>query len=186
MGALATLATLAAIFYTTASDALVSPKLQFQDYMSIQMKSLTQTTFADNIWMHNQCLTPVSQAVDDKAGIICTELEHSGQAYHNFMQYLNAFNVSATVGNVSATDMAKRPPPIGMLFDNTTVEGIWSKPIDAPAVSKQFNRTINNVTMQLPHAALFGATKLADNDFTQPALDVRLPPPRAQRESNGR
>ena len=175
MGALATLATISAIFYTTASDALVAPKLKLQNAVYGQLTSLTQSGYADSTFVHNQCPTPISGSSDVRAGIICSELEHSGQAYHNFLQYLMLFNQSVASQNVSTTDMAGRPPPIGMLFDNTTAEGIWAKPIDMAAASKDHNRTINNVTMIFPHGGLFGATKLADNDLAQPSLDVRLP-----------
>ena len=60
-----------------------------------------------------------------------------------------------------------------MLYDNTTVQGMWMNTTNAPAVRADNNRTILNVTMMMPHSGVFGATKLPLNEMATPSLDVR-------------
>ena len=175
IGGLSTLAAVASIFYTTASDALVQPKLALTTWAYDDMTSMTQTNWADRDFIYGQCQTPISESSDARASTICTELEHSGQAYHNFIQYLASYNVSVDAKNVSASDMDKRPGPVAMLFDNTTVQGVWAEPIDMAKAEKENGRIINNVTMRIPHAGVFGAAKLVDNGLPSPQLSVHPP-----------
>ena len=174
IGVLSSFAALSAIFYTTASDALVQPKLALTAWSYDPMTSMTQAFWADRDFIYGQCQTPIPESSDARASTICTELEHSGQAYHNFMQYLATYNASVQAKNVSATDMDKRPGPVGMLFDNTTVQGMWIDKIDMAKASQEHGRIINNVTMRIPHAGLFSAAKLGDNGLPSPQLSVRL------------
>jgi hypothetical protein len=57
-----------------------------------------------------------------------------------------------------------------MLFDNTTVSGSWvaTNSSNMTAAYEQYQRIVNNVTLSMPHAGLFGAAREAKNNILQP------------------
>lgn len=93
------------------------------------------------------------------------------------MQYLATWSNNIASGNTSAVDLSQRPDPVGMLYDNTTVQGSW---INVPQnnmteLSKRWNRTVANVSMAMPHAGVFAAVRDPVNGIMQPQdLNVRV------------
>jgi hypothetical protein len=51
LGVLTLLATISSIFYTTASDALVSPKLKFSNWNSQQLQGMVKTSYANPMFV---------------------------------------------------------------------------------------------------------------------------------------
>lgn len=96
------------------------------------------------------------------------------------MQYLGSWtNLLSQTGNGNIslgavpTDLAHRPPPVGMLYDNTTVQGSWINMANMTEDSNKFNRMVNNVSLAMPHSAVYAATKDSRNRILQPQdLDV--------------
>ncbi|KAL9614577.1 MAG: hypothetical protein Q9167_000946 [Letrouitia subvulpina] len=92
--------------------------------------------------------------------------------YHNYMQYLGSWSQQIARNNGS-DELAKRPGPIAMLYDNTTVVGSWL-PAEAMAEVSQkhstphFSRVVNNVTAAMPHAGVFAAARDPINRIMQP------------------
>lgn len=67
-----------------------------------------------------------------------------------------------------------------MLYDNTTVKGTWTQVWNMTKLSNLWNRTVNNVTMAMPHSGIVKAARDPRNDIKQPQdLSVSV-----QRESN--
>ena len=120
-------------------------------------------------YANNVCKTPISNVTDhDNYGPTCMTITYSGAAYNNYAQYLANWTDIANAKNGSL-DIADRPPPVGMLYDNTTVQGAWlEQEQNMTEVSKKFGRIVNNVTMAMPLSAVFGAAKDARNDILQP------------------
>ena len=87
--------------------------------------------------------------------------------FHSFMQYLGVWTSNVDSGKVSA-DLKKRPLPVGMLYDNTTVQGSWISVSDMTAVSRKYGRIVNNVTMAMPHSGVFAAAIEPINHIMQP------------------
>ena len=113
LGIIALIAALMAMLYTTASDALVAPKLKFGKAEDLVMYGKVATSFANTYTIMNRCTTPIPTKNDPDSGQTCIEVEHSGEAYHNYMQYLGSWGENIGVGNGS-TDMAERPAPVGV------------------------------------------------------------------------
>jgi len=114
LGVIALIAALMAMIYTTASDALVAPKLKMGKLEDRVLFGRVATKFANSKIIMNRCTTPIQQANDpDNYGQTCIELEHSGEAYHNYMQYLGIWVEDIDNGTAS-TDMSMRPPPVGV------------------------------------------------------------------------
>lgn len=83
------------------------------------------------------------------------------------MQYLGIWASNIESGILSA-DLKQRPLPVGMLYDNTTVQGSWISLNDMRAVSEKYGRVVNNVTMAMPHSGLFAAASDPINGIMQP------------------
>lgn len=92
----------------------------------------------------------------------------SAARYHNYQQYLIQWTSNINSGNGSES-LGERPTPIGMLYDNTTVQGSWIHEQNITELYREFNnRTINNISMAMPHAGVFSAARDPLNDILQP------------------
>lgn len=105
------------MFYTTASDALVAPKLKFGKAEEHLMWGKVATSFANMYTITSQCSTPIPakgpRSDPQHSGSTCIELEHSGEAYHNYMQYLNTWQDVIDMGTGSAS-LTERPNPVAV------------------------------------------------------------------------
>ena len=168
-GMLTLTATLISMLYTTASDGLVAPKPLMGNFENRMLVGQVKSIFANNTYQIQHCKSPISESEDPwNAGANCMEIEHSGQAYHNFMQYLPMWAGFTNSTRDGSTRMADRPPPVGMLWDNTTVTGSWILEESVEQQSDLLNRTINNVTLAMPLASVVGAAKAKNNSILQP------------------
>ncbi|MCJ1405122.1 hypothetical protein MMC11_008348 [Xylographa trunciseda] len=169
LGILSMIAVIVAVLYTTASDTLDSPKLKLGRFEDRLLYGRVATSFANASYTEGSCQTPITIAVDDEhRSESCIEIQYSGQAFHNLNQYLGAW-ANVAESNNKSTDLQNRPPPIAMLYDNTTVQGSWiSTNQTMREVSERYGRIVNNVTMAMPHSGVFGASQLPQNGILQP------------------
>ncbi|KAL8687386.1 MAG: hypothetical protein Q9218_006424 [Villophora microphyllina] len=173
LGMISLLGALTAMFYTTASDALVAPKLKTGHWEHRQLYGRVATNFANVQYIQKNCQTPISEQIDPLySGSTCIAIEHSGQAYHNYMQYLSNWTSSIARGGGS-DDLSQRPVPLAMLYDNTTIQGRWIHVNNITDLSKKFStddydRVVTNVTMAMPHAGVFAAARDPINNLMQP------------------
>ena len=59
------------------------------------------------------------------------------------------------------------------MYDNTTIQGSWIDIQDMTKNSNIFKRVVNNVTLAMPHSAVFAAATDPMNHILQPQdLDV--------------
>ena len=163
-----------AMFYTTASDALVSPKLKFGSSKLRVLHGEVKTIFANETQQIANCKTPMNESLDHwYYGPTCVEIQYSGEAYHNYAQFLSNwdFIIKAKIGSAQ---QSLRPPPVGMLYDNTSITGSWVEINDMNNVSNKHDRVVNNVTLAMPLTSVFNAAKHPVNGILQPQeLDVR-------------
>ncbi len=69
-----------AMFYTTASDALVSPHLKYGNWENKKMFGLVKTQYANPQYIAASCRTPISTDVDSaNSGATCLNIQHAGQ-----------------------------------------------------------------------------------------------------------
>ncbi|KAL8668020.1 MAG: hypothetical protein Q9168_007108 [Polycauliona sp. 1 TL-2023] len=173
LGLVSLLCAVTAMFYTTASDALVAPKLKLGHLEQRMLYGKVASDFASNPYIQSQCKTPISVDVDPLySGSTCVAIEHNGQAYHNYMQYLSNWTSSRATGTGS-DELSQRPIPLGMLYDNTTIQGSWIHVQNMTETSQKYSpddykRIVINVTMAMPHAGVFAATQEPINNIMQP------------------
>ena len=164
----ALLVALMAMTYTTASDALVAPVLMFGKTERQLIYGKVSTSFANTYTIQDNCNTPIPKSSDPDNVITCIQIQHAAQAYHNYMQYLTTWVDNIDSGNGSDS-MTKRPDPVGMLYDNTTLKGSWTNVQNMSLLSAQYQRTVNNVTMAMPHAGVVAAAMDPVNGIIQPS-----------------
>jgi hypothetical protein len=69
-----------AMFYTTASDSLVSPHLKYGKWESKVMWGLVLASYANPTYIKGNCQTPITTKIDpDSAGDTCLSIEHAGE-----------------------------------------------------------------------------------------------------------
>ncbi len=114
LGVFALLAALIAMLYTTASDALVTPKLKFGKTDHKVMYGQVATSFANTVYVKDQCTTPIQPKTDPTNNQeTCIQIQHAGEAYYNYMQYLATWVGNIDSGNGSS-DLAHRPQPVAV------------------------------------------------------------------------
>ena len=79
LGVITLTAALVATFYTTASDALVSPNLKFGGLESREMVGMVKMNYADSTEVAADCQTPIPMESDSDKGVTCLQLQHAGQ-----------------------------------------------------------------------------------------------------------
>ncbi|OJD19541.1 hypothetical protein AJ78_00512 [Emergomyces pasteurianus Ep9510] len=169
LGMIALTATLMALLYTTAADALVSPKLSYGPQEIVDFTGTVKTKFANVPYLLDECLTPVPNDADPEHGKgTCLQLSYVGQAYHNYREYISEWSQKSRNGDMASTDMSYRIVPAGTWNDNTTLRGSWIHEQNMVEVSKKHGRMINNVTAAMPHAGIIAASRHPHNSLRQP------------------
>lgn len=79
LGVTALIATIVVMFYTTASDTMVRPKLQFSRWKQMDLKSTISASYANPTYVSDSCSTPISLEIDPEyAGATCLAVQYSG------------------------------------------------------------------------------------------------------------
>ncbi|OTB15102.1 hypothetical protein K445DRAFT_122796 [Daldinia sp. EC12] len=188
LGFVSLLATLCSLFYTTASDAMVSPKLMFGRWENRDLKGLVRASYANPFYVQKACSTPIDRTMDPKnSAPSCLDVQYSGQSYHNLLTFMQVTSLKcyrSHANSHSRTEwqtihdektaprdtLAVRPVGRHSLFDNTTMVSSWIETeFGDPASSlKAHGRIINNVTLAMPHAGVYLAATDPRNDILQP------------------
>jgi hypothetical protein len=80
LGVITLTAAFIAMFYTTASDALVSPHLKFGNWEHRKMLGFVQASYANPYFIEDNCQTPILTSLDPTySGTTCLSVEHAGQ-----------------------------------------------------------------------------------------------------------
>ncbi|KAL9623753.1 MAG: hypothetical protein Q9160_001984 [Pyrenula sp. 1 TL-2023] len=168
LGGMTVVAVIANTFYTTAGEALVSPKLKLGRAEDRLLSGPVSTCFANVKYLQDHCETPVTDA-DQSRGSTCLDVQLSGQTFGNFGSYLKTWAEMDAAGNTSIGN-DQRPTPFAMMYDNTTVSGQWINPggNNITTDSEVHGRLVQNVTMAMPHANIVQALRNEGNRILQP------------------
>jgi len=169
---LALIASLSALFYTTAADALISPKLRFGDWYHRELQGLVEASYSNPLYVKDTCPTPIDAVLDPVYhGASCLDIKYSGQSYHNLLTFMTEWQRVHYGGNATgAPTLATRPNGKHSLFDNTTMTSAWIETGsgDPAALFKVHNRIVNNVTLAMPHPGVYAAATNPINGILQP------------------
>ncbi|KAJ6006305.1 hypothetical protein N7451_004249 [Penicillium sp. IBT 35674x] len=168
LGLIALIASFVAMLYTTAAEALVSPKLTLGPVEKTILWGNVSASYGNEVYLGENCQTPIPVWMDYARNTTCLEIQHVGSAYHNYQQWISTWSELVTSGNKTSDQLADRPPPTGSIWDNTTVTGSWVKKQNITELSKNHNRMVNNITMAFPHGGIPAAAMNARNNIRQP------------------
>ncbi|KAL4985298.1 hypothetical protein BDW68DRAFT_198907 [Aspergillus falconensis] len=169
LGAITLTATVVAMLYTTAAEALVTPKLKWGAVDERVIVGNVWASFANADFLADNCQTPIAIQADlEYRNTTCLNMQHAGQAYHNYQSFLQEWALIAEGEKPSPTDVASRPRPTGSVYDNTTVEGSWIDRVSMADLSEKYGRIVHNVTAAMPHGGVIGAANHPDNEIIQP------------------
>ncbi|KAJ8114084.1 hypothetical protein ONZ43_g4994 [Nemania bipapillata] len=88
LGALTLTSALCSLLYTTASDAMVSPKLSHQDWAVSNLKGLVHASYANPNYVKASCQTPLTGIDVNSSGESCLNVLYSGQSYHSLVAFM--------------------------------------------------------------------------------------------------
>ena len=113
LGAATLQATLITLLYTTASNALVLPKLQIVQEDRL-LHGKVSTSYANHDLVMNRCKTPISLGEDPfLANTTCFQLQEQSQSYHNLMGFLSSWAETADTPE-STTGAVYPPSPVAV------------------------------------------------------------------------
>ncbi|KAI1424132.1 hypothetical protein F5Y12DRAFT_472510 [Xylaria sp. FL1777] len=176
LGVLSLIATVCALFYTTASDAMVSPKLWYQAWEMRDMQGLVKTSYANPYYVLDTCQNPLNDIDPDYAPWNCLDILFSGQSYTSLIAFMAEWDDIRKSKNSTMRQLSDRPTGKHILYDNTTMDSSWIETENGD-VAANFNthkRIVNNVTLALPHAGVYAAATDPINGILQPSelLDI--------------
>lgn len=175
LGIVALAAAFSAAFYTTAAEALVSPKLKFGNNETLRLHGQVSALYANVWWLKYTCNTPTTAMDPDYAGESCLQVDLAGNGYRNYGSWMSQWaQVQSGNETLSDANSAPRPPPTAVLYDNTTVSGKWIRPSgeNITADSAHWNRLVQNATVVMPHMNVLNAARYSKNAILQPG-DLR-------------
>ncbi|KZL68008.1 MCM2/3/5 family protein [Colletotrichum tofieldiae] len=173
LGMLSLIATVASTFYTTASDAMVAPKLKYGSWESKTLSGYVLASYANPPFARESCQTPLRDddpAGVDTAGRACLEVQYAGQSYRNLMSFLGDWDAINRNGTSATVDISHRPVGTALLYDNTTLTSAWIE-VEFGNTTKNFEdhgRIVNNVTLAMPHPSVYDAATNPANKILQP------------------
>ncbi|KAL2831548.1 hypothetical protein BDW59DRAFT_157974 [Aspergillus cavernicola] len=169
LGAITLTATLVAMLYTTAAEALVTPKLKWGPVEDRMLVGEVYASFANTNYLTSNCETSIPVDTDTEyRNITCLNMQHAGQAYHNYQAFIQEWSRVSEGELPSSTELNSRPRPTGSLYDNTTVTGSWIDQVDMTELWHRYGRVVHNVTAAMPHGGIIAAAHHPANGITQP------------------
>ncbi|XWW93303.1 hypothetical protein V2A60_001235 [Cordyceps javanica] len=171
IGTLSLLAALVAALYTTASDAMVSPKLKFGSWEPKVLSGYVRASYGNSEFVKLTCPTMLTNEDAIEAPLSCADVIVSGESYRNLHTFMGIWAAIKTNGSSTVRDLAKRPAGIASLNGNTTLYGSWieTEHSNVPAHFNETGRIINNVTLAMPHPGVALAATSPLNGILQPS-----------------
>ena len=170
LGVLSLLATIAASFYTTASDAMVAPKLKYGNWEHTLLSGYVRASFSNAEYLGQSCPSLLGDVDPDEGPGSCMNVQFSGQSYRNLLSFMNTWRDIRTNGTGVYDQLSERPSGTTLLYDNTTMKATWieTEHSDIKTAYGKTGRIINNVTMAMPHPGVYSAATNDLNGILQP------------------
>ncbi|KAG6009018.1 hypothetical protein E4U21_003349 [Claviceps maximensis] len=171
LGALTLTASVTAMFYTTASDAMVSPKLMNSPWQRRLLSGPIAASYANIYYLQNTCpdMFASTPRIPDN-DIACMQIQFSGQSHRNLFSFMSTWANIKENGTSVAQELRDRPTGKHSLYENTTMTAAWIETEygNMTANFEKYGRIINNVTMAMPHPGVYAAATAPENAIMQP------------------
>ncbi|KAG6014834.1 hypothetical protein E4U54_004805, partial [Claviceps lovelessii] len=171
LGVVTLTASLMAMFYTTASDALVSPKLMNSDWERRLLSGPIAASYANIYYLQDTCpdMFASTPRIPDN-DIACMQIQFAGQSHRNLFAFMSTWADIKENGTSVAQELKDRPTGKHSLYENTTMTGAWTETQYGNVTRnfEKYGRIINNVTMAMPHPGVYAAATAPENAIMQP------------------
>lgn len=170
LGVLCLISAIVAAFYTTASDAMVAPKLKYGSWEHKTLSGYVRASYANAKYIRLSCPAMLTAEDEENAASACTEVMVSGESYRNLQSFMQVWTDINNNGSTTVKDLSMRPAGIASLHGNTTLHASWIEThhSDVAAHFENTGRIINNVTMAMPHPGVASAAMSPLNGILQP------------------
>ncbi|KAM6536362.1 hypothetical protein FALCPG4_002370 [Fusarium falciforme] len=176
-GALALLALGATVLYTTASEALVSPKLKYGEWETRELTAAVHSYYGNYVDAAIRCTHQsdfIQKATDDEdkafrvnSAVLCLGHEFN---YHSTRDFLASLREDAAIEHMAKVNNIPRPAGYTLLHDNVTMFAtrVDTEFIDVALSYERWGRIIDSVTVSIPHPGVWSASHFPDNNILQP------------------
>ncbi|KAG6168706.1 hypothetical protein E4U51_001999 [Claviceps purpurea] len=171
LGVLTLIATITSMLYTTASDAMVSPKLMNTDWENRSLSGPVASSYANVQYQTNTCpdmFASIPRVADND--IACMQIQFAGQSHRNLFSFMSTW-ADIKANGTSIVQLNNRPVGRHLLYENITMTATWidTDYSNVTASSEQYGRIVNNATMAMPHPGVYAAATAPENNIMQPA-----------------
>ncbi|KAM3452057.1 hypothetical protein MY3296_004794 [Beauveria thailandica] len=170
LGLLSLFAALVAAFYTTASDAMVAPKLKYGKWQNRTLSGYVRSSYANPMFVKLSCSTMLKEEDKEEAASSCMDVMVSGESYRNLQAFMRVWTNININGSTLIRDLKERPAGTASLHGNTTLLGAWieTEHGNVTAHYEETGRIINNATLAMPHPGVVAAATSPLNGILQP------------------
>ncbi|KAJ3522959.1 hypothetical protein NM208_g12642 [Fusarium decemcellulare] len=173
LGILSLAALVATTFYTTASEALVSPKLKFGGWENLQLNATVDTKYGNFLYAATKCpqlFGPAPEresrpeleewAVTKAKRSFILELNYKGT--RDLFTFISQWHQLSDDDNNLGANSLKRPAGNTLLDDNITIAStqVETKHQNVTAHYNQWGRIVDNFTLSIPHPSVWDALLL--------------------------
>lgn len=170
LGVLALVATVAATFYTTASDAMVAPKLRYASWESRKLEGYVRSSYGNTEYIMSQCSGMSYGSEQPMTSEACLGMRFTADSYRYLGNFIDAWIRTSGNGSTPVTDKAQRPAPQLQMSDGVTAKTLWldGHSGDARAWFERTGRIVDNATLAMPHPGVYAVATAADGGVLQP------------------
>ncbi|KAG6058824.1 hypothetical protein E4U32_004381 [Claviceps aff. humidiphila group G2b] len=172
LGIVTLIATITSMFFTTASDAMVSPKLMYGGWGDRILVGPFDSLYANVNYIKNNCPDMFGSIPRVEANdIACMQIQFAGQSHRNLFSFMSTWADMKASGTSIVQKLQDRPTGKHLLYENITMTATWldTDYSNVTASSEKYGRIVNNVTMAMPHPGVYAAATAPENNITQPA-----------------
>ncbi|KAG6094585.1 hypothetical protein E4U31_006198 [Claviceps sp. LM219 group G6] len=172
LGCITLMATISSMFYTTASDVMVSPKLLNSGWNRTSLSGPFDSLYANVNYVTNTCPDMFGSIPRDETNdIACMQIQFAGQSHRNLFSFMSTWAEMKANGTSIVQKLKHRPTGKHLLYENITMTATWidTDYSNVTASSEKYGRIVNNVTMAMPHPGVYAAAITPENGIMQPA-----------------
>ncbi|KAM0427871.1 hypothetical protein ACHAPT_007330 [Fusarium lateritium] len=179
LGVLSLLTLVATILYTTASEALVSPKLKYGKWETRELTVPVHSYYGNYIHAGKRCLRHPAIGLEPKKfdleranafWLYCLGQELGYMSSRDLLAFSMSYDEDTELKYAAKVGNVPRPAGRTILHDNVAMEAIRvnTEFSDVAALYKRWGRIVDNVTVSIPHPGVWSASRSPENKILQP------------------
>ncbi|RSL76652.1 hypothetical protein CEP51_009765 [Fusarium floridanum] len=180
-GALALLALVASILYTTASEALVSPKLKYGEWEARELTAPVHSYYGNYVAAGIRCMglpyliqdttDTTEQQLQMDVALFCLGRELSYQSTRDLRAYGWGLHIFSPMWNTTGAGSMLYDGGYTLLYDEIMMEGtrVDTEFSDVAVLYQRWGRIVDNVTVSIPHPSVWSASEFSENKILHPS-----------------